>query len=152
MTFGSPFMLITLLVVPLAMLAGQVRGQVFAAMTLGRLAARAGGAQLTPEAVRDAIRDALGDSSATLALWAPERAGYVDVDGAPLELPRETPDHALTRITRDDRPVATVIHDPALDLGSDVVEALAATSLMLLENADLVEELRASRSRIYQIA
>ena len=24
-----------------------------------------------------------------LALWAPERAGYVDVDGAPLELPRD---------------------------------------------------------------
>ncbi len=43
-----------------------------------------------------------------------------------------------------------MIHDPTLDTESDVVEGLAATSLMLLENTRLVEELRASRSRIVE--
>ena len=48
--------------------------------------------------------------------------------------------------------MAALIHDPTLDTDSDVVEGLAAISLMLLENTRLVEELRASRSRIVETA
>ena len=101
-------------------------------------------------AVQKVIGDALGDSTLALALWAPERAGYVDVYGAPLELPHDTRLRGVTPITHGNGPVAALIHDPALDTDSDVVEGLAATSLMLLENTRLVEELRASRSRIIE--
>ena len=41
------------------------------------------------------------------------------------------------------RPVAALVHDPSLDIDSDVVRGLAASSLTLLENARLVEELGA---------
>ena len=41
---------------------------------------------------------------------------------------------------------------PTLDTDSDVVEGLDATCLMVLENTRLVEELRASRSRIVEAA
>jgi signal transduction histidine kinase len=140
------------LALPVAILLGQVRGDVFAAMSLGRIAVRANGKPLTPAAVQKVIGDALGDSTIALALWAPERAGYVDVDGAPLELPRDTRARGVTRITHGNGPVAALIHDPTLDTDSDVVEGLAATSLMLLENTRLVEELRASRSRIVEAA
>jgi signal transduction histidine kinase len=68
--------------------------------------------------------------------------------GAPLELPRDLHSRGVTRITLGNGPVAALIHDPTLDTDSDVVEGLAATSLMLLENTRLVDELRASRSRI----
>ena len=50
------------------------------------------------------------------------------------------------------QPFAALIHDPSLDTDSDVVQGLAATSLMLLDNARLVDELRASRSRIVATA
>src|SRR5262249_61877620 len=40
------------------------------------------------------------------------------------------------------------IHDPLLDVEDSVVEGLAATSQMLLQNAQLVRDLRASRERI----
>ena len=41
-----------------------------------------------------------------------------------------------------------LVHDAALDEGSGITEGLAATALMLLENAQLVTELRDSRARI----
>ena len=48
--------------------------------------------------------------------------------------------------------MAALIHDPSLDTDSDVVRGLAASSLTLLENTHLVEELRASRSRLVDTA
>ena len=138
--------------VPIAILLGQLRGDLFAARSLGRIAVRASGKPTTPMAVQTMIGDALGDSTIALALWSPQHAGYVDVYGAPLELPRDTRERGVTPITHGNGPVAALIHDPTLDTDSDVVEGLAATSLMLLENTRLVEELRASRSRIVKAA
>ena len=139
------------LAVPGAILVGQIRGNFFAAMSVGKIAVRAGGKPLTPLALQKVIGDALGDSTLALALWAPQRTGYVDVHGAPLELPRDPRSRGVTHFTQGDGSVAALIHDPMLDTDSDVVEGLAATSLMLLENTRLVEELRASRSRIVEV-
>jgi signal transduction histidine kinase len=136
--------------IPMAILLGLVWGDLFAAMSLGQIAMRASGKPLDPLAVQKVIGDALGDSTLALALWSPERAEYVDVDGVPLELPRDTRARRVTRITGDEGPVAALIHDPTVDTDSDVVEGLAATSLMLLENTRLLEELRASRLRIVE--
>ena len=138
--------------VPVAILAGQVRGDLSAAVNLGRIVLGAGGKVLTPAAAETMIGDALGDSTLTLGLWAPDRDDYVDTGGAPLELPRDSRSRGVTEITRDHRPAAVLLHDPMLDTDSDVVEGLAASSLMLLENTRLVEELRTSRSRIVETA
>ena len=138
--------------VPVAMFAGQVRGDVFAAIRLGQIAMVGRGRAMTPAAVQTLIGDALEDPTLALALWAPERAGYVDVDGAPVELPNDHHLRGVTEVTRDGQPFAALIHDPSLDTDSDVVQGLAATSLMLLDNARLVDELRASRSRIVATA
>jgi signal transduction histidine kinase len=138
--------------VPIAILAGQLRGQMFAAMSLGEIVVRAGGRPLRPFAAQQLIGDALGDSTLMLALWSPARDRYVDVDGAPIELPVDRREHRVTYVTHDDRPVAALIHDPLLAPDSAVVEGVAATSLMLLENARLVDELRASRARIVDTA
>jgi signal transduction histidine kinase len=136
--------------IPIAILLGLVWGDLFAAISLSQIAVRASGKPLTPAGVQGVIAEALGDSTIELALWSPDRAGYVDVYGAPVQLPGDTRARGVTRITGDDGPVAALIHDPTLDTDSDVVEGLAATSLMLLENTRLVEELRASRSRIVE--
>jgi len=134
--------------IPFAILAGQVRGHVFAAIGLGRVAVRAGGKPLTPAAVQELLGDALGDPSLKLALWSAERHAFVDVDGAEVSVPDESSERGITWVTRNDRIVAALVHDPVLDADSTVLEGLAATSLMLLDNARLVEALRASRARI----
>jgi signal transduction histidine kinase len=140
------------LAIPLALFVGQVWGRVFAATRLGQLVARVGTEPVTPAQVEILIREALGDPALTLALWAPDGGHYVDVQGARLELPTDGFEHAVTKVTRKGRPVAALIHDPSLDVGPGIVESLAATSLMLLENTRLLEELRASRARIVSSA
>ena len=138
--------------VPAAIVVGQLRGDMFAARSLGQIAVGASGKPMTTADVQTSVADALGDSTVSLALWAPERGGYVDVHGASLELPSDTSARGVTQITQDGRPAAVLIHDPTLDTHSDIVQGLVATSLMLLENARLVEDLRASRSRIVATA
>ena len=137
--------------VPMAILLGQVWGDLFAAISLSQIAVRARGGPLTPAGVQQMLGDALDDSSLAVALWDSDRSGYVDVYGAPLELPW-TGDREITTITENGSPVAALIHDPALDTDSDVVEGVVATSMMLFENARLLEELRASRARIVETA
>ena len=134
--------------IPFAILAGQVRGHVFAAIGLGQVAVRAGGKPLTPAAVQELLGDALGDPSLKLAVWSAERHVFVDVDGTAVGLPGKGSERGVTWVTRDDQIIAALVHDPVLDADSTVLEGLAATSLMLLDNARLVGELRASRSRI----
>ena len=138
------------LAIPMAILLGLVWEDLYAARSVGQIAVRAGGKPLTAAGVQTVIGEALRDSTTALALWAPERAGYVDVDGAPLELPRDPRVRGVTHITNGNGPVAALIHDPTLDIDSDALEGLAATSLMLVENIRLLDELRASRLRIVE--
>jgi signal transduction histidine kinase len=106
-----------------------------------------------PAAVQNALREAVGDPTLTLALWTPERAGYLDVHGSPIDLPRAREEHrAITPVTRDGSRVAALIYDSALDTDAEIVAGLAATSLMLLENTRLVAELRDSQARTAEIA
>ena len=135
------------LAIPLAILLGQVSWDRFAAISLGQIAVRARDGPLTPAAVQELLADALGDSTVTLGLWDGV-SGYVDVDGEPVELPIDPQVRAVTRLSQHGRPVAALIHDPMLDTDSALVEGLAASSLMMLENARLVAELHASRARL----
>jgi signal transduction histidine kinase len=140
------------LAAPMAILLGQVWGDRFAATSLGQIAVRAGDGPQTPSAVQDVLADALGDSTVTLALWDGD-SGYVDVDGEPVEFPVDPQVRSVTYLSKDaGRPVAALIHDPMLDTDSALVEGLAASSLIMLENARLVEELGASRARLVTTA
>jgi signal transduction histidine kinase len=139
------------LAVPMAILLGQVAGDLFAAIGLSQIAVRARGGPLTPAGVQKMLGEALDDSSLALAVWDSDRSAFVDVYGAPLELPRAS-DRGITAITENGSPVAALIHDPALDTDSYVVEGMVATSMMLLENTRLLEELRASRARVAETA
>ena len=135
------------LAIPLAMLVGQVRGRVFAATSLVSLVGRVGGEPVTAARVEGLLRDALGDPLLRFALRRPG-SGYVDVEGHAVELPLGHRDVGVTPVLRNGEPVAALVHDAALDEGSGITEGLAATALMLLENAQLVADLRDSRARI----
>jgi signal transduction histidine kinase len=104
----------------------------------------------TQVAVQTVISDALSDPSLTLAVGDRDGAGYVDVYGEPLDVPEGERTRGVTRVTQSGRPIAALIHDPTLDTESELVEGVAATSLMLLENARLIEELRTSRARMIE--
>jgi signal transduction histidine kinase len=140
------------LAIPAAILVGQVRGRVFAAAKLARLVTAAESGPPTPQRIESLLRDALGDPALRLALALPGGNGYVDVWGRAVELPKNRSDVEVTAVMRNGRPVAALIHDPALEDASGIAEGLAGTALMVLENAQLVKELQASRARIVATA
>ena len=138
--------------VPFAFLAGLLRVQ----MARGAVAQLVLdlGASPEPGGVRDALARALGDPELRLAYWVPERNGFVDADGRPVEL-----SPASTIVERGGRRIAALEHDPALAEQPELLESVGAAAALALENERLnaelrarLEDLRASRARIVEAA
>jgi len=93
--------------------------------------------------LRGALSRALGDPSLALAYWYPAESRYVDSDGRPVELPEAGAARGSTVIERDGQPVAALIHDPALEYNSGLVDSVCAAAGLTLDNERLQAELRA---------
>jgi signal transduction histidine kinase len=138
--------------VPFAFLAGLLRVQM-ARGAVAQLVLELGQAS-EPGGVRDALARALGDPELRLAYWVPERNGFVDVAGRPVELSADA-----TVVERSGRRIAALEHDPALSEQPELLESVGAAAALALENERLnaelrarLEDLRASRARIVEAA
>lgn len=114
---------------------------------------------LLPGELRDSLARTLGDPSLRLLYATQDQHRWVDADGRPGSLPEPGSNaHAAAVVTvsgRDGRPVAALIHDPALDQG--LVRAAAAAAGIRIENERLhadvraqLDQVRASRQRIVE--
>lgn len=109
--------------------------------------------------LRDRLARALGDATLAVGYFVPERGGYVDEAGRPLELPAAGAGRAVTPIEEDGGPVAALVHDEAVLDDPDLVSAVASAARLSVSNARLqaevrarVTEVEASRLRIVQAA
>jgi signal transduction histidine kinase len=93
--------------------------------------------------LRHALARALGDPSLELAYWFPAESRYVDGDGRPVALPTGDGERLSTLVERNGRPIAALIHDPALEHNSELVDSVCAAAGLTLENERLQAELRA---------
>jgi two-component sensor histidine kinase len=107
--------------------------------------------------LRAALADLIGDPSARLGYWQASRAAYVDDAGDVLTEPAARSGRTLTRIDRDGRPFAALLHDSAVGAGATVAEAVAAAGRLMSAHAGLqdgirvrVAEVTASRRRLQQ--
>ena len=148
----------TSLTIPCAFLAGMLGARVFAGGALERLVARLSAGTGDLDAGR-VLADALGDPSLTVAFWRPQRSEYVDACGRPVQPPTGTAGRSATIVRQDGDPLAMIIHDAALDAEPGLVVAAGGAALMMLENARLeadlratVADLRASRARLASAA
>jgi PAS domain S-box-containing protein len=131
-----------LVTVPAAFLAGLLRTRL----------ATAGASRLlletpttpTPAEAQAALRRALGDPTLELAHWLPERDGYVDTAGNPVELPPDGEGRMTTLIDYDGRPVAALVHDESLRREPELVDAVAAAARVAIEKDRLQAELHAN--------
>ena len=135
-------------VIPAAMLAGEARARSYAAAALGRLVVRGRAERVTPSQMQEWLRDALGDPTLDVALWDRLRFRFVDTNGDVADVLSVPPGRATATVTQNGRPVAVLTYSASLQESADVVDGLAETAVMLLENARLVDELRDSRARI----
>jgi signal transduction histidine kinase len=97
----------------------------------------------------------LGDPGLVLAYRVPGERSYIDGRGQPVELPVSDGDRSTAPIERDDRELGMLVYDASLDDDPELVEAVAATAAIALDDARLqaesegrLAELRASRERI----
>jgi signal transduction histidine kinase len=109
-----------------------------------------------PGGLTGALARALGDPSARLAFRLPDSEGFVDPEGAPVEVgSNPVPGRAVTYL--DDERTVALLHDAALVDEPELVGAVGAAARMALQNERLraeiraqLEEVRASRQRIVE--
>jgi signal transduction histidine kinase len=153
----TPIEWLTYAVLPVGLLVGVLRTR------LGRAAVTDFVIELnripTRTSLRDSLARALGDPSLELAFALPG-GEYVDTLGAKVILPSPGMGRAVTSIESAGRPLAALIHDPALDEEDpELVAAAGSAARLALENERLqaevrasLEEVRASRARILEAA
>jgi signal transduction histidine kinase len=109
-----------------------------------------------PGSLGAALARAVGDPDLRIGYWLPESDRLVDATGKAFAEPATRPGRSVTRLVREDRPVAVVSHSATLP----ELQRQIGTALRLgLENERLqagvlahLEELRASRARIVETA
>jgi signal transduction histidine kinase len=105
--------------------------------------------------LRDALARALGDSSLQIGYWAAEQGAYVDAAGQPVPVPSQGSGRAVTMVGLGGRPVAVLVHDPAVVQDPGLVESITLAVRLAASHARLraevryqVGEVRASRRRL----
>jgi signal transduction histidine kinase len=153
----TPIEWLTYAVLPVGLLVGVLRTR------LGRAAVTDFVIELnripTRTSLRDSLARALGDPSLELAFALPG-GEYVDTLGTTVILPSPGSGRAVTSIESAGRPLAALIHDPAIDEEDpELVAAAGSAARLALENERLqaevrasLEEVRASRARILEAA
>ncbi len=124
--------------VPLSFVAGVVRSRFDRASAARMLVSLDDGIPL-----RDALAHALHDPSLEIVYWLDSRAGWVDDLGHEVDEPRPAETRSVTTIERGGRPIAALVHDPALADEPELVELIAAGAGLPLENVRLQADLRA---------
>jgi len=125
---------------PLMIFVGLIRGRVVAASALEELVERLS-RERSPAGVEEAMRAALRDPSLELLLWSSRTWSYVGARGDDeVRLPGGDTGRSVTTIDRDGRPVAAIVHDPALDSRPESIRAVASAALMAMENARLAAD------------
>jgi signal transduction histidine kinase len=110
-------------------------------------------------ALRSELARVLGDPTLEVGYWSNDAGAYVDEAGRALALPAPGEARTLTRIDRDGRAVAALVHDPAVLDDPTLVEAVAAASKLAASYARLRADVRAqsievqeSRTRLLRAA
>jgi signal transduction histidine kinase len=109
---------------------------------------------------RDLIAATLSDPTVDLVFRRDDRNGsWSDADGHPVSLPHLESERAATLISEGGKPVAALIHDPALSEQRPFIEAVGAYAVVWDDNRRLAArvdsslvELRKSRARILAAA
>ncbi len=117
------------------------------------------GDPVTAGPLRDRLARALGDPTLIMGYWIPERDCYVDEAGTELQLPAEHGGRVVRLIADAGRPLAALVHDPAVLDQQDRIEDIAAAARLAITNARLqaevrarVTEVEASRRRLVEAA
>jgi signal transduction histidine kinase len=128
--------------IPLAYVAGLLHLRSMRGRVVDLVAAAGGGPDRA--AWEEALAAAVGDPRMRLLWWDDVQRVHRDSAGRPVDPDRLDPDLARLRVGTADRPVALVLHDPALAESRPLLDSLAAALRLAADNERLTRDLQAS--------
>lgn len=144
---------VAVLAIPISMAVGVVQLRL-SHNRVGGLALRLGSRAVYSDELEKALAWSVDDPTLQVAYWAPQLGHYLDADGSRVEESAGA-DRSSHVIEQDGQKVAILFYDPTLDELPGLIDAVAATAGLALENERLRAELRAqvvslreSRSRL----
>jgi signal transduction histidine kinase len=141
-------------------LVGVLRWRLFSAVAMERLAARLR-AHPRPGDLRDALAGAFEDPSLEILYWIGDEHGgrWADAEGGTVDRDALEPARSVTEVLDGDRPVAAIVHDPALQADRAFIESATSYAAMTFDNhrlsvqsSALLQEISDSRARIQAAA
>jgi signal transduction histidine kinase len=110
-----------------------------------------------PARLRAVLARALGDPSLEVLRWSSARTEYLDESDAPADPLVRAGSRAVTLLERSGRPLAAIVHDPALLDDPGLMPSVATAMRLEVENEQLqaeverqLAEVRLSRARIVE--
>ncbi|MGY1797847.1 histidine kinase [Blastococcus sp. SYSU D00868] len=134
--------------IPLAYVAGLVHLRAMRGRVVDLVAAAGGGPDRA--AWEEALGAAVGDPRMRLLWWDDGDRVHRDSAGRRVDPDRLDPDLARLLVGTAERPVALVLHDPALAESRPLLESLAAALRLAADNERLTRDLQASLREVQQ--
>jgi signal transduction histidine kinase len=143
--------ILTVPMIPLALLLGFARERVFVRSALARLVTVLPGLRDSGQ-VGDAMSAAFKDESLQVLSWQAADGRYVDRDGTPVSLPGARASLAVTKVESDGEPLAAIVYDSALSDDFRFIRAIAEAAMLGVANTQLESDLQGSRLRLVRTA
>jgi signal transduction histidine kinase len=148
----------TRIVLPLGFVVALLFARAYAGEALTLMASRLVG-RPSAAAVEQLVRQVLDDPLARLAFWLPRRERFVDRHGNTVVLDPAEEGKTWRAFGHGESQVLAILHEPILGEDPELVGAVGATALLILENRrleqdllDSVGALRASQRRLVAAA
>jgi signal transduction histidine kinase len=143
--------IVTVPMIPLALLLGLVRERMFVRSALARLITLLPGLRDSGE-VGDAMSAAFKDESLQILSWRAADERYVDRDGSPAALPAAGAALAVMKLERDGEPAHAIVYDSALAEDGRFIREIAEAAMLGVQNTRLESDLQRSQLRLVQTA
>ena len=143
--------IITVPMIPLALMLGLARERVFIRSALARLVTVLPGLRNSGQ-VGDAMSAAFQDRSLQILLWRAADGRYVDSHGTPVSLPGPRASLAVSKLESDGEPLAAIVYDSALADDARFIRAIAEAAMLGVQKAQLESDLQGSRVRLVPTA
>ena len=143
--------IITVPMIPLALMLGLARERVFIRSALARLVTVLPGLRDSGQ-VGDAMSAAFQDQSLQILPWRAADGRYVDSHGTPVSLPGPRASLAVSKLESDGEPLAAIVYDSALADDARFIRAIAEAAMLGVQKAQLESDLQGSRVRLVRTA
>jgi class 3 adenylate cyclase len=133
-------------IVPVGFMTGQLRSQSVQAAA-GRVVIDLG-STWAPGELEARLRAALRDPTLSVLHWSDSAAAYLDAGGRLASLPDGDAKRAVTLLERQGRPMAALVHDPAVLRDRDLARTVSGAVRLAIENERLAGEVEARASEV----